>query len=190
MSATYDLNQNITHIYFNLNDVFTIKLHTTKDHQIKMNASSEGEYANHFIITEKHTNNTLNFEGKIAFTFPNYQDKLSAHKIHAIVVDVWVPEKLNIIIQTDIGNIFASGKHETLLIETVSGDSYLTNVSGAIKVNALSGNISLAVDSGLVSVITNLGVIDRVLLPIGPSTFELNTNKGDINVKKYSDVKE
>lgn len=190
ISTTYDMNQNVTHVYFSLGDVFTIKLHTTEEHQIRIQTSSEGEYASHFVITEKHINSTLNFEGKIAFTFPNHQDKLSAHKLHAIVVNIWVPENLNIVIQTDIGNVSASGKHESLLIETVSGDSYLAQLSGLIKVDTLSGDISLAADKGLVSTTTNSGKIDAVSLPPGESTFELKTNKGNINIRKLSDVKE
>ena len=51
MHTTYAVNQDVTHVYFGLDDVFTIRLHTLQQEmQVRIQASSEGEYANHFVI--------------------------------------------------------------------------------------------------------------------------------------------
>jgi len=96
------IDEAVTHLMFDLDNVFTIKVSTSKSNQVFIKAISEGEYANHFVITQKEQHHNLTIKGVIAFTFPNKQDKLSVHKVHAIAVEIIVPEHLKTFVSSNI----------------------------------------------------------------------------------------
>ncbi len=179
------VDTSVNMLYFNLNDVFNIVVHTTKTNKIKIKAHSEGEYANYFVINQKQTEKTIHIEGKIAFVFPDFQDKLSAHKVHSISVEIWVPEQLQVVLQSDIGNVTASGNYKSLLIDVASGNCYLQQIKGKISAFSVTGNVYLKTNSGVVVTQTNLGNVSVIKLPKSTSLYTLKTNKGDILVVKH-----
>ncbi len=184
ISHTIGVNEQLKTVYFTLNSVFNISLHTSTKKEIIITAHSEGEYANYFAINETRSTTTLNIDGNVDFIFPNYQDKLSAHKVHAIAVDIWVPENLQIIIQSDIGTIVASGTYQSLLIDSQSGSCFLQNIKGYITASTSSGSIVLKTNEGVVKTQTNTGVVKVSDIAKGQSRYALKTNNGNITVKK------
>jgi len=180
----FTIDDTVSHLIFDLDNVFTIKLSSTKSNKVIIKAISEGEYANHFVITKKQENHTLYVSGNIAFTFPNNQDKLSAHKVHAIAVEIFVPEHLRTLISSDIGNTSITGGYVSLGTNLHSGDCYLNNVSGDFDIKTVDGDISLTTNSGVINAISKTGTITQEVLPNGKSSFELKTAKGNINIVK------
>jgi len=180
----FTIDDTVSHLIFDLDNVFTIKLSSTKSNKVIIKAISEGEYANHFVINKKQENHTLYVSGNIAFTFPNNQDKLSAHKVHAIAVEIFVPEHLRTLISSDIGNTSITGGYVSLGTNLHSGDCYLNNVSGDFDIKTVDGDISLTTNSGVINAISKTGTITQEVLPNGKSSFELKTAKGNINIVK------
>lgn len=178
------IDDTVTHLMFDFDYVFTIKLSSTKSNQIIIKSISEGEYANHFVITEKRENKTLHISGNIAFTFPNNQDKLSAHKVHAIAVEILVPEHLKIFVLSDIGNVSIMGKYNSLGINLRSGNCYINNVLGDFSIKTVTGDINLTANSGVVNAVSKSGTITQEALPNGKSNFQLKTAKGNIKIAK------
>ena len=178
------IDDSITRLLFDLDNVFTIKLSSTKSNQVVIKAISEGEYANHFVITEKRDSHTLHISGNIAFTFPNYQDKLSAHKVHAIAIEILVPEHLQTFVSSDIGNVSITGMYSFLSTNLFSGNCYLNMVSGIFDLKTVNGDINLTTKSGMVNAVSKSGTITQEVLPLGKSSFQLKTAKGNINIVK------
>ncbi len=178
------IDDTVTYLTFDLDNVFTIKLSSTKSNQVLIKSMSEGEYANHFVITEKRENQTLHVSGNIAFTFPNNQDKLSAHKVHAIVVEILVPEHLQTFISSDIGNVSIMGKYNSLGTNLLSGDCYLNSVTGKFEIKTVSGDINLTTKNGIISTESKSGTIIQEKIAKGKSTFALKTAKGNIKITK------
>ena len=178
------IDETVTHLIFDFDNVFTIKLSSTKSNQIIIKSISEGEYANHFVITQKRENKTLHISGNIAFTFPNNQDKLSAHKVHAIAVEILVPEHLKILVSSDIGNVSIMGKYNTLGTNLRSGNCYINNVLGDFSIKTVTGDINLTTNSGVVNAVSKSGTITQEALPNGKSNFQLKTAKGNIKIAK------
>jgi len=176
------VDDTVSHLIFDLDNVFTIKLSSTKSNQVIIKAISEGEYANHFVITKKRENKTLHISGNIAFTFPNNQDKLSAHKVHAIAVEILVPEHLQTFVSSDIGNVSITGKYNSLGTNLLSGNSYLSNVFGDFDIKTVNGDINLTANRGMVNAVSKLGTIIQEVLPNGKSNFQLKTTKGNIKI--------
>jgi len=193
ISHTISVTPQLKTVYFTLNSVSEISIHTTTNQEnnllsslpsITISAHSEGEYANHFIINEKETATALNIDGDIAFTYPNYQDKLSAHKVHAISVKIRVPEGLQVIVQSDIGNVKVSGGFESFRADLASGNCFLKDMEGNITASSVSGNIYLQANSGKLVTETNSGRVRVVNLSEGTSIFNLKTNNGNITVNR------
>ena len=184
IEKTFVLNKGVSAVVFDLEHVFSIKLKSSKKPGITLKAISEGEYANHFVITEDVTDGIMTISGSIAFTFPNNQDKLSAHKVHAITIEITVPESLKITVNSGIGNLDAKGYYKQLTTNFLSGNSWLHNVSGSLQIQTVSGNINLVAKEGRVIFETKTGVVAKEQLVNGPSVFKLKTIKGNINIKQ------
>ncbi len=174
----------ISTVIINLEHVFSIHLKSTTANIISLKAISEGEYAPHFIITEKCDKKTINLSGSIAFTYPNNQDKLSAHKVHAITIEIEVPEHLKTTINSDIGNLSATGRYKGLVTKFMSGNCTLNDVSGNITIHTVNGDIYLVANSGKVVTETKTGLVKKEALVAGNSIFELKTTKGNINIEQ------
>lgn len=184
IEKTIPVDTHVSTVIVDLEHVFSIRLKSAKENKIALNAISEGEYAPHFIVTEQSYQNTINVSGNIAFTFPDNQDKLSAHKVHAITVELTVPENLNIIINNNIGHLHAIGYYQTLVANSISGNCTLNDVSGNVTIQTVDGDIYLAVKSGKVSAESQTGIVNLGVLTGGNSVFELKTIKGNINIEQ------
>lgn len=178
------VNQHTSTVVIDLEQVFSINLKSTKKNIISLKAISEGEYAPHFIITEEVRGNVISLTGSIAFTYPNNQDKLSAHKVHAIAIELTVPEKLNTIIKSDIGNLNVIGIYQSLIANLKSGNCVLNDASGHMTIQTVNGNIHLTTKNGKVSAESKTGLVQQEVLADGNSVFELKTIKGDINIEQ------
>ena len=184
IEKTLVLDEYISTVVFDLEHVFSINLKSTKSSKITIKAISEGEYASHFVIAEKSVGDLMTVSGRIAFTFPDDQDKLSAHKVHAIKIEITVPEKLKTTLNSDIGNIDVTGFYKELTTNLMSGNCMLNQVSGHFVIQTVNGNISLMAKSGQVFSETRTGLITQQQLVDGKSVFKLKTIKGNINIEQ------
>ena len=178
------LDEEITSLYFDLNDVFVITFSSTTSDEVVITARSEGEYASHFVVREVRQANEMSFIGDIAFTFPNHQDKLSAHKVHAISIEIQVPSTLNVYVRSDIGNLTVTGGYQYFVADLQSGDCNLNAVSGQLKIQTVGGSINARVKKAQVIAQSKLGRIVREKVTIGPTVIDLKTLKGDINIEQ------
>jgi hypothetical protein len=178
------LEEDISAVVFDLEHVFSINLKSAKNSKVTVRAISEGEYANHFVVTEKSTGNLMKVSGRIAFTFPNNQDKLSAHKVHAIAIEITVPERLKTTLISDIGNLNATGFYQQLTANLKSGNCMLNQASGHLIIQTVNGNISLTVKNAQVISETRTGLVTQQQLIDGKSMFKLKTIKGNINIEQ------
>ena len=183
ITHNFTIDNDVHTLFFNLNDVFQVTIHTIQQQHIKITARSEGEYANYFVLDEIQEGETFTITGDISFIFPDFQDKLSAHKVHAISVDVWLPKNLQVVLQSDIANVSISGNFESFRADLSSGNCFLTQISGKITASSVSGNIVLYANAGNLITETNIGTISKIKLTAGASSYVLKTNKGDITVK-------
>jgi len=182
VTKTIAIPETVSAVNIDLDEVFTISLNTHNDNTITFSATSEGEYANHFVITEKVADAIIDIKGSISFTFPNKQDKLSAHKVHAVSVTITVPERLYTYLKSNIGNLSVQGNFKLLATDFLSGNCYLENTSGNINIQTVNGNISLMAKNGLINASTKTGKLVQEEIPLGGNKYSLKSINGNINV--------
>ena len=101
----FPVDKGVSLIYVDLNNVFTVDIKTHGAPYIKIEAQSEGEYANNFVLHNKIENESMLVSGSISVGIEYPQDKLSAHKVHAIEVSLLIPENKQIVFTSDIANV-------------------------------------------------------------------------------------
>lgn len=176
------VGKHISLITVELNQVYSVVLKSTKESTVSIKATSEGEYANSFVVANFEQENTLIVVGDVSFLFKEEQDKLGAHKVHAISLEITVPENFPVQFKSGAGTIKASGFYSNLAINQLSGYCFLTAVSGNIAVQTHSANIYVAAKSGTVYSETNAGYVRKEKLRKGKSVFRLKTLNGNINI--------
>lgn len=80
--------------------------------------------------------------------FINPNDKLSAHKVVSIALEISVPEYKNVDVFGTNTNLYAKGIYEDLNITLSDGRCNLENVSESVEVTTQKGDILLAAPSG------------------------------------------
>lgn len=184
MVREMEINDSIQSIWLDLDKVFNISVTSSTLNKVIIKAKSEGEYANHFVIHTSEKNNHLHIIGAIGFTFPNNQDKLSAHKVHAIDVEITLPNQLFCTIISDVGNLKLSGTFKKLVFASESGNVKLNKPSGDFQVETIKGDIVGELSKGLVNAKSKNGEINMDDIPFGVSTYNLKTLKGNIKITK------
>ena len=162
--------------------VYRVVLHTHNSEQIIVSARSEGEYGNDMVINLWQEAATV----YIGTNFhPDYQpknDKLSAHKVLSVELDVFLPSYFDVSLSGGSTNVVAEGLYESLEVNLESGRCELNEVTGLVQVTTLSGDIFLNGGKGILNAESEYGQTYSVQLDTGPSDYNLNSTKGDIKI--------
>lgn len=176
--------EGIKTIRFFLDEVTNAKIQTTAKDTLSVKMFQDGEYAPYLqlkIVREKDELNVYNQKNLI---FPNYDDKLSAHKIIVQEAIIELPENINVYFESNTSNLSTSGKFESLTAQLLNGDANLYAFVGNAKIYCANGNIHASVISGLVRTETQAGNIVTEKVPEGKSLIFLKTSSGNIDVRK------
>ena len=101
----------------------------------------EGEYYRdlNIITSTKHKQILLSCELAEDFEIPN--DKLSAHKVFSVTMDIYIPKKLKVQLEGDGTQVHAKGSYTRFLAILISGNFTLTDFTSEAKIQTKKGNI-------------------------------------------------
>ena len=100
---------------------YRIDLKTASSNEVEVSASMEGEYANDLLISIEQSGTTAMISADFQPLFINPNDKLSAHKVVSIALEIRVPEYKNVDVFGTNTNLYAKGKYENLYITLSDG---------------------------------------------------------------------
>jgi len=175
---------NIDVINFNFDKVYKIKLLTHNSSSIIIEAQVEGENQEHIVLTNKRFMSSLYITSTFQPTFEDANDKLSAHKIISIELNIKVPEQKSIYIKSDIANVTGEGAYKKLTLELKSGNCEVTKFSGNALINTIEGDIEFHSNFAKINTSSKHGNIKTEELTLGDNTIDLNSINGDITVTK------
>jgi hypothetical protein len=163
--------------------VFKIKVTTSKTKTLIIRTTAEGEYAENVVLDIKQSLSTLSIKPGMTPFFTKENDKLAAHKVMAIELELIVPENLYITISSTLASLYCSGnfKHFQAYLEsgicevsTFKGDGLVQTKSGNIIVHALEDvHVQAQTTSGLIIGQTNQAPL---------YTLEIKSLSGDITI--------
>ncbi len=163
---------------------YRIDLKTSKSEEIQVVASMEGEYADDLLISIEESGATAMVSADFQPLFVNPNDKLSAHKVVSIALEIQVPEYKSVQIFGTNSNVYAQGAYQKLSITLADGMCALENVTESVEVTTQKGDITLLAPSGAIDAESNYGQVESNVIPYGNNQFILRTVQGDIYLKK------
>ena len=86
------LNSDFKEVIIDANEVFKINIFSEKRKTLKYRSHSEGEYLNDIRLTTSLKNGKLYIETQYPEQLVGGFDKLSAHKVFSLEVDLYLPE--------------------------------------------------------------------------------------------------
>ena len=164
-----------------LDNTFQIEIVNNHKNQIVFSAIAEGEFEDKLLINAERNNTTLIIKEAQQPFVRDYNDKLSAHKVHAIKVIIEIPDNLEVFINSRNASISVSGNYKLLVAELFSGDCKLHSFMGNATINTINGNIEVQTLDAVVSAISKLGEVHKEHLG-GTHVINLNSVRGNINV--------
>lgn len=163
---------------------YRIDLKTASSDEVQVTASMEGEYAKDLVVTIKQSGTTAMISAGFQPLFVNPNDKLSAHKVVSIALEISVPEYKNVDVFGTNTNLYATGKYKDLNVTLSDGRCTLENVSEAVSVTTQKGDILLYAPSGTIVAESTYGKVEKEIIPFGDNQFVLKTIEGDIFLTK------
>lgn len=178
------LNSKVEAIEIDASNCFEIKLNTSDTEEIMVKAIIEGEYEKNLILNLKEEGSNVSVSAGFAANFKIPNDKLSAHKVVSIALEIIVPEFQNVQINGTSSNVFVSGVYKQLLITLNDGICTLQNVSKKVTAVTQSGDINLKTKKAEIFAISKFGNVQKNDIPSGDSYFALTTTTGNIYLKR------
>lgn len=163
---------------------FDVSLKTVKSSIINVKAIAEGEYENDVILN-------LWEEGSDVFIgidfhpdYKNRNDKLGAHKVLSVSLDISIPESSLVFLDGDSANFALTGNYESLKVDLREGRCQLDEVYGDVQVTTETGDIELTTTGGAVEAKSEYGELIKAEIPLGQAAYSLRSNSGNIRIKK------
>ena len=182
---TYDVSD-IHTLFVESDDIFQIKLSTAQTDQITIYTQIEGETFESSLLHTKIVDGVLNITTGRTPDFIPFNDKLSAHKILSIVLEITLPEGLTLDVYSTLASVDAQGDYNQVRMNLGRGGCHLSSFRfrESVHINTISGNITVETRNTKILAQSRNG---NIVIPkgiTGVKTMDLQTIDGDITVVK------
>lgn len=128
-------------IILSSDEIYIIKISTHPGSEIKIGTDAEGEYYNDINLDVERQANTLFLNSRFREILQSGFDKLSAHKVFSMEVELEIPVGMKIEINSNVASVYLKGKYNHALVQLKNGSCYLEKFEGNALINTLEGNI-------------------------------------------------
>ncbi|WP_445386638.1 hypothetical protein ACT6NV_07505 [Robiginitalea sp. IMCC44478] len=177
------LSPEISSIRIDGQQCFSIELKTADVPEVVVQALMEGEYQRQVLLLAEKQANTLVISTGFSPDFELPNDKLGAHKVLSIRLEVTVPNYQNVDVYAGSCSVETSGQFQNLSIALNDGQCKLSHTAENTQVRTQSAKITAAVASGVIAAKSRYGRVEIANIPAGDSRFTLNSTEGDILVR-------
>jgi len=163
--------------------IFKITVHASEEKSIKLAVHISGEHSENVIVEENVTENTLSLKTDFSPFFLPEDDKLAAHKVMAVEVDLTIPQTISLEIKSKLAAVTAEGKIYELAVSIEDGTCVLTNFTGNAHLKTTDGNIRVRATSTVSGQATSThGTVENKLGGKGKFLVEAESINGDISL--------
>lgn len=124
-------------------DFIQVEVHTQQTDSVLVYWESDGEYAPYLDLQLIQENRSLKISGYKSLWFPDYDDKLSAHKIIAQSLQLYMPAGRTLEVYTDKAEIEIIGTYFSAKAQNISGKIRLSKFSGNADIMSFKGDIEI-----------------------------------------------
>ncbi|MGB5273114.1 MAG: hypothetical protein WBN39_03595 [Flavobacteriaceae bacterium] len=178
------IHPGISFISIDANNCYSVSLVTRKGEEMSVTAQIEGEYNPDLLINIKEEGSTLLISAGFQpdFVIPN--DKLSAHKVISIALQLTLPEMKSVSLFGTSTNVSVFGDYRDLRISLNDGQCRMTGVSEFVEVTTQSGDIEVRDKAADIEASSKFGKVLKNGMPPGTHQYILTTITGNITLNK------
>ena len=176
--------ENLSRINIDTDEVYLINIVTTNKSEVRIRTHSEGEYFDDIILNTSIEGDKLIIKTKYPQRLAGGYDKLSAHKVFSLEIELMIPENLEVRISSNIASVQGMGDFKSIFAELKQGYCKLLDFSGNAVINTYSGNIFVETSSGLIEANSRNGKVDIPEFLPGRNPLKLTSIDGNIMVRK------
>ena len=171
-------------IQIDAENCFEVILQTSNSTDLIVDAAMDGEYNPNLLVNVKQEGATIFVSAGFQPNFIVPNDKLSAHKVVSIALNIKLPNYINAKVFGTSCNVMASGRYHSLDVRLSDGRCELKNVGENCTVRTQSGDILVFSNKASINATSTYGKIIKEPIPAGNDYFKLHTVTGDIHLKK------
>lgn len=175
----------ITTLEITSDEIFRINVTTIPTETIVLKTRVEGEYAENVVLTAFEEEKRLSISTGFSPYYQPKNDKLAAHKVLSIEMDLLLPEGKSVWIKGAIVSVETFGAFENLTLLLRTGNCVLRNFSGNGTIGTWDGNIEVFAQKGVYGTgKTEHGNVVNELWETGIFKLQAQSVNGDITLLK------
>ena len=159
----------INSIEINSNSIQSILIVSEKLNSIKIRTRIEGEHHENVVLSLVEKDNILFLKPAYSPFYKAENDKLAAHKVQSIEIELIIPERMEVSILSTIASVTTKGKFQAISVKLESGNCILEE---------FIGDANLKTKEGFISVTTSDKVYGKTISKNGKINNELSKNTG------------
>lgn len=184
MEKSWDANS-VERLEVISNEVYQIKIITEATERVHVKTKVEGEYNENVTLLISEENKTLSISNGFTPFFVKHNDKLAAHKVIAIEMEIRLPSDMAVWIKGAIVSVETVGTFREIQLDLRNGNCVLNNFKGNAQLNSRNGNITVfASETGVLEVKSRSGSVKNELPAEGPFLIKAESVNGDITLLK------
>ena len=174
---------NLATIEINSDDIFAIRITSGKTNKIKIKTNIEGENFENVVLSVVKKNETLIINPEYSPFFKAKNDKLAAHKVIAIELDVFIPENFEIHIKSALASVETNGSFKLISALLEKGNCNFNNFKGNAIVKTNNGAITIYANQKTTgTAISKKGIVINELSNNGVYSINAESIRGDISL--------
>lgn len=160
----------------------TIVVSTSLDNSIALDYQTEGEYKNHLVMRSFQMGKSLQLVEQKGPSFNAFHDKLSAHKVWASTLKLFLPEHFKLQLKVQNARLEINGNFSNLSLKLHEGEVILKgqDISGNIETH--NAGVRLFGDSHKASAQSKYGSIYGPFNQADQSQLHITSVKGNISL--------
>ena len=166
-------------------EVYRITIVSEVIERIYVRTKVEGEHSENVVLLVSEENKTLSLSSGFTPYFVMQNDKLAAHKVISIEMEIRVPSDLAILVKGAMVSVETKGSFSELQLELRNGNCVLNDFKGNAQLNSRNGSITVfAMETGVLNVKSKNGSIKNELPKEGQFLINAESVNGDITLLK------
>lgn len=176
------VNPRTTWVHVNSEVCFELRLRNSDSDQVVVEAKLDGEYSEDLVISMEEDGNTLIITPGFRPNFKHPNDKLSAHKVVSVFLEIAIPAYTNFMIFGTHTRVSAKGIYTKGKVILDDGSCDLQAEAEELEVVTQSGDIRFTSKGAALKVDSKFGAVHGDTISSGNGQVTLQTISGDIEV--------
>lgn len=174
----------IKSIILSSDEVYKVKVSTAPVNTITVKTKADGEYYDEIKLDMEQRGEILFLKSHYRKLLQSGYDKLSAHKVLSMEIELQIPEGLELDITSNLATVYVDGTYSSVFIQLKSGSCYIKDFTGDAIVNTFNGDIDVKAENALVEASSRKGKVELPSSDTGSNIIRLNSITGNIHVEK------